>query len=367
MIDWLSSMSQTFEYYIVDPLTWGDMYPLNSVKSSTISRDCNAETLGSATFDITEPVGEYYIRVYLVTIQNGVRERFPLGTFLIQTPSTSFNGKVQTVSVDAYTPLLELKEKCPPIGYYIPEGGDPMYWAQKIAHENMRAPVIGQYKLDDKDTTVLNDAKLDYNFVADTSDTWLTFITDLILDAKYTFDLDEMGRVLFAPKQDAASLQPVWTYTDDNSSILLPDVTIDHDMYGIPNVIEVVYSKGSVCYQVTVKNDDPNSPISTISRGREIVCRDTDPDVIIDTSDRDLALAQLEEYARQSLRDMSVLEHTVTYTHGYCPVRVGDCVRLNYKKAGLNGVKAKVISQSIKCQSGCQVSETAVFTKKLWG
>ena len=62
----------------------------------------------------------------------------------------------------------------------------------------------------------------------------------------------------------------------------------------------------------------------------------------------------------------SDLVDQASYTHAYCPVRVGDCVRLNYSRAGLENVKAKVISQSITCESGCPVSEKAVFTTNLW-
>ena len=75
---------------------------------------------------------------------------------------------------------------------------------------------------------------------------------------------------------------------------------------------------------------------------------------------------RVQEYAENLLKEMSSLEYTVTYTHGYCPVRIGDCVRLNYRRAGLNGIKAKVISQNIKCESGCPVTEKAVFTTELW-
>ena len=105
MADWTASMQQTFEYYTVDPGTWKDVKKLDNVISSTISRDSEAETLGSATFDVTNSVGESYIRAYLITIQNGVREKHPLGTFLVQTPSSSFDGKIRSVSMDAYTPL----------------------------------------------------------------------------------------------------------------------------------------------------------------------------------------------------------------------------------------------------------------------
>ena len=39
MADWLKSMQQTFEYYIVDPRTWKDMQLINNVKSCSINRD----------------------------------------------------------------------------------------------------------------------------------------------------------------------------------------------------------------------------------------------------------------------------------------------------------------------------------------
>lgn len=351
MIDWLSSMQQTFEYYVVDPNTWQITKRLNNIKSSTINRDADAETLGSATIDTTEPLDECYIRIYLVVSQNGVTERIPLDTFIVQSPSTSFNGKVREYSLDAYTPLLELKENPPPLGYSILKDANIMDNAYRIVREQARAPVV-QASCSE---TLFSD------FVANADDTWISFLTDLISNAKYNFSLDELGRILFSPKQDTASLQPVWTYDDSNSSILYPDISVDRDLYGIPNVVEVIYSKGSDYYYARVVNDDPNSPTSTVSRGREIVHRVTDVDAIGNPTNN-----QIQEYAERLLKELSTLEFTVTYTHGYCPVRLGDCVRLNYTRAGLTNIKAKVISQSIKCEPGCQVTEKAVFTNKLW-
>ena len=353
MVDWLSSMQQTFEYYIVNPATWKDAKKIENVKSCSISRDSYAGTLGSASINITESVGECYVRIYLITIQNGTKERHPLGTFLVQTPSTSFDGKVRNLSMDAYTPLLELKETKPPLGYSVMKGTNIMTIARQLTQENTRAPVVPA----SCDTNLFSD------FVAETDDSWLTFLTDLLLNAKYSYDLDEMGRILFAPEQDTASLQPVWTYNDDdNSSILYANLNMDHDLYGIPNVVEVIYSHGNGYYYSRVVNDDPNSPTSTVNRGREIIHRVSDPDLIGDPTEN-----QIDEYANRLLRELSSLEYTITYTHGYCPVRVGDCVRFNYSRADLKNVKAKVISQTIKCEPGCPVTETAVFTNRLWG
>lgn len=351
MTDWSSSMQQTFEYYIVDPYTWKETKLLNNVKTCTITRDIEADTLGSATIDVTESLGECYVRAYLVAIQNRIKERVPLGTFLIQTPSSSFNGKIRNVSMDAYTPLLELKENQPPLGYSISKDENIMDIVYMLTRENVRAPVVKP----NCSTTLF------YDFVADLDDTWITFLKDLMSNAKYSFMLDEMGRILFAPNQDATSLQPVWTYDDGNSSILYPDINMEHDIYGIPNVVEVIYSSNKDNYYAKVVNDDENSPLSTINRGREIVYRVTNPDLIGDPTQN-----QINEYAEQVLRSLSSLEYTITYKHGYCPVRIGDCVRLNYTRSGIKDIKAKVISQSITCEPGCPVEETAVFTTKLW-
>lgn len=354
MPDWTQPMQQTFEYYTVDPGTWKDISLIDTITSSSITRDMDTETLGSASIESTGLFGESYVRIYLITVQDGIREKFPLGTYLVQTPSSSFDGKVSKSTMDAYTPLIELKENQPALGYYIAKGENIMDTVSKLTKENLRAPVVEAKSA----LTVYSD------FVANADDTWMTFISDLAANAKFYFDLDEMGRVLFAPQQRTESLQPVWTFNDDNSSLLYSDITVDHDLYGIPNVVEVIYSDENDYYYARVVNDDPNSPISTVSRGREIVQRESNPSFgaqnAVPTEN------MVREYAEQLLEQLSTLEYTVSYKHGYCPVRTGDCVRLNYTRAGIKNIKARVISQTIKCEPGCEVSEKAVFTSKLW-
>ena len=252
--------------------------------------------------------------------------------------------------MDAYTPLLELKENPPPIGYYIKKKQNIMDISYMLTREHVRAPVV----------PAKNPTKLFYDFVADTEDTWLSLITDLISNAEYKFDLDEMGRILFSPKQDTASLQPVWTYDDSNSSILYPEITMKHDLYGIPNVIQIVYSNGSKQIYAEARNEDNTSPLSIPNRGREIIYRITDPNL-----NGNPTQTYLNEYVAKTLKETSSLEYTLKYSHGYCPVRIGDCVRLNYERAGITDVKAKVISQKISCKPGCKVNETAIFTKNL--
>lgn len=350
-IDWSESMEQSFEYYEVDPNTWKDIRKIENVKSCSIDRDESSDTLGSASISIVDTLGETYIRAYLLIRQNGNNFRVTLGTFLVQTPSSDFDGKNRNVTMDCYTPLLELKENPPPLGYTLMKGENIMERAYEICRENCRAPVV-ETKLE---------KVLEANFVSNTDDTWLVFLQDLLAQAKYKFYLDEEGKILFAPIQKIEQLKPVWTFNDDNSSILYPDINLEHDLYGIPNVVEVVCSTGTEMYTARIVNDDPNSPTSTVNRGREILYRETSPNIQGVPS-----IEQINEYAEALLEELSSVEYQVSYKHGYCPVRVGDCVRLNYERADLKDVKAKVISQSINCETSCSVDETAVFTRKLW-
>lgn len=350
-IDWTKSMEQSFEYYEVDPITWMDKQKLENIKSSSVTRDEECVTLGSASIDADNMLGEGYVRIYLIAIQNGLKEKVCLGTFLIQTPSSNFDGKVRTISIDAYTPLLELKEKQMPLGYSLLKGENIVEQAYLITREKCRAPVIK--------TTL--DKTLQSDFVANAEDTSLSFTTDLLQQARYVFYLDETCRILFAPHQKVDELQPVWTYNDDNSSILLPEMSLKHDIYGIPNVVEVVCTVGNEVLYAKAINDDPSSPTSIQARGREISYRDSNPGLPGFPTQE-----QVEEYAENLLKELNSVEYQVSYSHGYCPVRLGDCVRLNYKKGELHDIRAKVIRQVIKCETGCTVQETAVFTKNLW-
>ena len=351
MIDWHSSMRQSFEFYKVDPNTWKDAERINDIESCTIDRDLSIATLGSATLDCTNIIDECYIRIYLVVNQNGVKERVPLGTFLAQTPSVNFDGRKNNITMDAYTPLIELKENHPPLGYSLLKGETIMDKAYDLCSENMRAPVVG----------ATSTSNLYSDFVSNLDDTWLTFLSALISNDKYRFELDELGRVLFAPVQDIASLQSVWVFNDDDISILYPEITDTRDLYGMPNVVEVIYSTNESFLYSRIVNDDPNSPISTVVRGREVIHRVNNPKL-----PGPLSQEQIDEYAVQLLRNLSCLEHRIKFKHGYCPARIGDCVTINYTRANIKNIKVQIQTQSIKCTTGCMIDSVGVYTTKLW-
>lgn len=352
MIDWTKPMFQRYEYYKVSPNTWQDTELITSVNTGTITKDISVDTLGSASFVIDGLYGEHYIRTYLVCEQNGETHKECLGTHLLQSSSTRFNGIRRTANIVAYTPIMELKEKSVPICYTIPKGTNIVPVVTNNFMANMRAPFVQTY----------NEIKnTDYDIVADVNDNWAGYLSTVLSQNKLAYRMDALGRVEIYEPLILDTMTPVWKYTDDNNSILYKDVNYSQDIYGVPNVLEVYISLPEGTAYTRVVNDDPNSPVSTISRGREIVKRETSPNITGIPTQK-----ELENYAIRRMKELSTIEVEVSYSHAYCPVTVGDCVRLNYRAAGLENIKAKVISQTIELTPGCKVSEVAKFTTNLW-
>lgn len=354
MPDWTKSMEQTYEFYKVNPDTWQDNERLTNILSCTIKRDSTNETLGSATLNSTEDLKECYVRIYLITRQNKIRERFVLGTYLVQTPERNYDGRNENISIDCYTPLLELKDNLPPLGYTTFQGFNTMDAAFNIIYENCRAPVVQPKGMTH---TLVQD------FIADTNDTWLSYTKALMEQAEYQFGLEDDCSIYFDRIQDIKSLQPVYTFSDDNSSLLQPSITDKRDLYGIPNVLEMVYTTPTNEYLYAyVENKDDDSEISTVNRGRKVVKRIDNP-----TFPGNPDAGEFQIYAKQQLLALSTLEHTITFTHGFIPwVRLGTCVRLDYKRAGFDNIRARITSQTIKCETGCTVEATATYTTELW-
>ena len=359
MPDWTKSMQQTYDFYEVDPHTWTNKSQIKTITGASIEWDLESSTLTSASFDATENFGEIYIRTYLTTVQNGITEHFPLGTHLVQTPSVEFNGKYNSISYDAYSPLTELTEKSPIIGYYIPKDEQVSEYTYNIIKNETRL------KIDKQKILSVTKGKLTQPFVANNDDTWMTYITDLLKSANLRLNIDSLGDITIVPIISEPTTASVWTYTDDNSSILTPEITMDNDMYGLPNVVDLWYNG----IHVVSENHRSASPLSIENRGRKIIHRLVNPTIIPtdESQEGSISYSTLKNYADNLLKQLSSIECTISYTHGYCPVKVGDTITMNYKRAGITNVKALVKTQSITCSTGCQVSETAAFQKSLWG
>lgn len=347
MIDWAAEMRQTYEYREVDPGTWQDVRALSQVTSAEIEWDDSLPTGGSAKFEGSEDVGECYIRAYLLAEQGADSERVCLGTFLSQTAGDDRDGKTAKIRHESYTPLLELKSSSPPVCYQVPRGSNVADRVTALAAEHCRAPVDGAV-----DGFVLAEG-----FTCQLDWTWLDFLGKLAAKIGRRLWPTEEGRIALVPRRDAAALAPRLRLRDDDVSIVQPDVSKTRDYYGIPNVVEVVWSGESGCITATAVNDDPDSPLSVQRRGFTVMHRETSPDL------DDPSQADVQAYADSLLSELSTVVHEVTYKRAFVPnVRVGDCVELDLDREDVHA-RAVVKRQKIACATGCQVEETVSYTE----
>lgn len=372
-VDWTKSMQQTFEFYTVDPNNWYDDQKLENIISCDLTHDLTSDKRGNASISVTEPLPESYIRTYLVVTQAGYMHKICLGTYLYMTSSDSFDGMKHSITMTGYTPMVELEEKLPPLGFHVigitnrkHSGNAPM------VTEAIKDIVTTYTRCEIENRTVIQKPLLN-DFVAGTNDNFLTVINNILNASslqQYILTVDEWGTIVVKDKPVLEDAIPTYIYTDDNSSILLPSLDTNDDIYGIPNVVEVLYTgdKRLPAIRVIVKNEDPTSIVSIPARGREIAKRFTINNIAAPVNDYSEAAvrAQVTAQAERLLEAASTINKTISYSHGYCDVKVGDTVLINYERAGVTGIRAKVVSQRISCKPGCQVDEQAVYTKKLW-
>lgn len=350
-IDWTRGMSQEFRHCIVDPLSWEDAEQLDTVASAVLKYDDSLETLGHATLSVDNAdMPEVLVRTYLVARQGRERQDVPLGTFLVQTPRREGDGRRVTSRCSCYSTLLEAREKYPSVGAFAPAGAAAEEYAAMILSAAIRAP----FAPSDKRTLLRSPV------VADPSQTSLEFAAKLLSIAGQHLTLDGLGRVGTAPDIAPGAAQPRWTFRDDEASIVKRDKLDVVDWYGVPNVVEVVWSGTGGAIVRSARNDDPESALSTVGRGREVFRRITDPALSSPTGD------EVQAYAERELARLCAMERTVTIRHGWCDVRLGDCVRLDLSREGIhaNGI---VRSQTITCETGCECESTVAWTENLWG
>lgn len=348
-IDWTQGMRQTFMFCEVDPDSWDDTRVLDNVLEASLKTDRQLETLGNAFLTVDGEVGEAYVRAYLSVYQGGESERVPLGTYIVQTPTREMDGRRISSKCACYTPLLEAKEKYPPIGTVAARGRSAEECAAEILQNALRAPVTAY-----SGATVLQST-----VVAEPSQTALGFALQLLDIANSHLTLDGFGRVAIAPNIDPSAAQPRWTFRDDSASIVKGDKVESADWYGIPNVVEAVWSGARGTVSERAVNSDPDSPLSTVGRGREVVHRITNPALTNPDS------PALREYAERELRRLCAMDRSIVIRHGWCGVRVGDCVRLELERDGIKA-NGTVTAQSIDCRTGCTVESTVRWTESLW-
>jgi len=124
---------------------------------------------------------------------------------------------------------------------------------------------------------------------------------------------------------------------DGEQSIYLPDWQRRRDSFKVPNKVVCVQAatgSDSTALIGSYTNTDPNSPYSTVSRGRTITYTADSIEVPDGTSAEITAF--LTARARTILIQMSAVQAQVKVDHLPIPIRVSDVLRFAHTKAGID-------------------------------
>ena len=329
-MDWSKGFSASYYMAIVDKRTWNDA-SRREITGGSISRS-GTGLRQSADIDCPgyEPGTEQWIRVWLDVRQNGAADHVAMFTGLACSPSVRRDGNIKEIPLECYSVLKPADDVMLQRGWYVPAETNGAQMAAQMLREVIPAPV-----------TVEGDSpSLQQAIIAEDGETVLSMV-DAILDAiGWQMRIDGMGRVTIREVSD----EPVATFGKEYD-IIETEIEIEQDWFDCPNVFRAV----SDDMTAIARDDSEDSPLSTVTRGREIWMEETNCDMNDAESIEEYSIRRLKEEQQKSVR--------ISYNRRFHPdVMTGDIIRLNYPAQELQG-NYRVSDQTIELEYGARTEE----------
>lgn len=331
---WSEGFTGSYYITLVDPVSWRDMNRMEIYGGSVERSD--EGLMQSADLDMKElpDDGETWVRVWMDADQGGI-EHVALFTGLTTAPSRDIDGLRESFKVECYSVLKAPDDIYLKRGEYIPAevhapqaaakllraGPAPVEVAEVDEYPTLQGAIIGE-----DDETALSMAQK-------------------VLDAiGWKIRVDGRGVIHLEPK----SMDIVDVFDAVANDIMELTITDACDWFSCPNVLRCI----SDDLTAIARDDDPNSPLSTVRRGREVWAQETNVSLGTNQS--------LASYARDRLKELQNPARTAEYARRFDPdVEVGSLVRISHPEIGIDGM-FRIKSQSMELSYGCRTSETAV-------
>lgn len=343
-MDWSKGYSAKYYLTIVDRTTMRDINlddPSNSrieLIDGTIQRSYEglreSADLTSEHYAINK---ETYVRVWLDTNQNGGTSHTPLFTGIASSPSRNIQGPIENTSMQCYSMLKLSEDILLPRGWYAP---------YDASVEDLLRFLL---KPSDSNIEIRCDVpKLQYSIIAESGETHLSMADKILSSTELRMRLDGYGHIIIDSAKPDVIRKNVAVFGASENDIIEPTLSIDYDWFNTPNVVRVIVDDQ---YSIA-RDDDPDSPLSTVNRGREVWAEDTSAELNVDES--------ISDYAGRKLREYQKAATSISYDRRYMPdVYPYDSVRLNYPSKGIFGLFL-ITSQSITLGYNAKTSEEVV-------
>lgn len=298
--------SRTVEYRYVTVRNGVEHMNVNVI-SASINYDSDAAIKRTARFELVPDGIDFlndFMRVYMVVNKTN----YCLGTFVMATPTYKKTDGVKTAEVEAYDKTIILKEDC---------FTEQTYFAAGSRYDAVIGRIISVLGVDAVIPTITQTLPTDREFEIGTSR--LSAVNKLLDEINYNpIIADEYGEFIISKYVTPSVSEVTKGYMDDAFSIISSDISLTADYFGVPNVFLATCENPDAdeIYYAKYVNDNPSSPLSTISRGRNIVSSIYKPDSICCQSD-------LDEYIKRKAYEDSLVYDTLTIQtanvpqHGY--------------------------------------------------
>ena len=336
-MDWSKSYTSIWRVFRVNKDTWADAEQIAKVDSVSITRTADGRLLESGSMEATGDFETGYYRIVMTANQGGTLERVDVATMLFDATGGDVNYGRTAHDIDGFSVLYPASTTAVTLGEYAPAGEDGVRYAAELLESAINAPVEpeGSFTLNDHVVHELGSSVLDA--------VWS------VLDAGgYIMQIDGRGVVHIIPKPT----EPTLTINNSSIRMLNNGISFSSDMSEIPNRYVVIEDNNVII----ASNDDPESVVSTASRGYFVD--------VVDTSPTPVNGKTMLEYANDRLKELSIMKDERTYVREYAP----DVYIYSLVRASITGLQGdlRVTSQSINCKNGITVQERAAKEIALW-
>lgn len=337
-MEWQKGYSATYYAVRVDPYTWRDMERIE-ITGGSISRTPDG-LMHSADIECVEydATVEQWIRVYLDTAQDGSYAHEALFTGLATSPGVNLNGRMQKHTLECYSVLKPADDIALPRGWFAPAGSNGAALVAELLGVGA-APV----------EVVGLSPGLTSTIIAEDGETRLSMAQKVIEAVNWRIRLEGDGTIYIEEKPS----EPVAIFDPIDFDVIENEIEITQDWYKCPNVLMAIDDD----LTATARDDSPNSPLSTVNRGREVWEIETSVDLGENES--------IAEYAQRRLDTLQQVEQSAEYDRRYVPgVYPGDLIQLHYPEQGLDAVYT-VNSQSVELGHSARTTEKVITPAQL--
>lgn len=200
---------------------------------------------------------------FILHMPDGGTVEWPLGIFLLESPDRVINSKVKTREIGAYDKTIIIDEYRFTQRHFIAAGTNYIGAIIRI----LTLAGIQKINIESSSLTLTQNKEFAAGVKGKEA------ITELLNEINYnSISVDEVGNMGSSHYVEPSKRPITQQYSTDKFSILTPDFKEDTGLAGRPNVFIAIAKNIESETELTASfiNDDPLSPVSTVSRGRQI-------------------------------------------------------------------------------------------------